>query len=133
LSRLEVGPVDELAVRGPHAYLAGGAWGLRIIDVQDAESPIEVSTVDRLDTVNGVDVVDGLAFVAADEDGLIVFDVSDPSTPVEVASFLSSSDREHPDGLPIHASGVRVFGTDAFVSDHQGIHIVDVHDLLDGT
>ena len=74
----------DVAVSGSYAYLANEEAGLRVIDISNPASPIEVGYIDTWDSALDVAVSRSYAYVAAWVDGLRVVDVSDPANPVEV-------------------------------------------------
>ena len=59
--------------------------GLWIIDVSNPAAPVEVSVL--LGGAVGVEVVGGLAYVAAGSSGLRIIDVSNPEAPVELGAL----------------------------------------------
>ena len=71
-----------------YAYVAAGTDGLRVLDVTNPSSPVEVD-LDNAELVefNARDVrIDGnRAYLAAGELGIVVFDVLDPERPEEIA------------------------------------------------
>ena len=111
------GNTYNLQVIGTLAYVADSP-GLRILDVSDPASPVEVGFCD-LGGVRDVKVVGSLAYMAAYNSGLRIVDVSDPTSPVEIGA-CDSTDR---------AVGIDVVGDLAYVAHNwQGIQIFDVSD-----
>jgi hypothetical protein len=87
--------------------------GLRLIDVSDAEAPVEVGVYDTPGNARDVAVTTGpggtYAAVADGSGGLRLIDVSDPEAPVEVGSY----------DTPAIATDVAVSGQYAYVADEQ--------------
>jgi len=79
--------VDGLAyVTSRNVY--GDAPSVRILDLSDPASPVEIGAFAETNGANDVEVVGGLAYVAGLRDNrLRIFDVSDPKAVVEVGSF----------------------------------------------
>lgn len=68
-----------------HAYIAAGAAGLRIVDVTDPATPVEVGSLEFEPNVAVTGVALGGQFVyLATTAGLRVVDVSDPTRPVQI-------------------------------------------------
>jgi hypothetical protein len=75
-------------VVGGRAYVAdaddlSGNSSLRIVDVSDPAAPAELGALAIPDHMGDVEVVGGLAYVAAFSSGFRIIDVSDPAAPVE--------------------------------------------------
>lgn len=100
-----------------YAYVA--ASNLEVIDVSNPTTPTWVGNCGTPGTAYDVNVVDGYAYVADDDNGLLVIDVSDPATPFPVASC----------DTPGKAHGVYVIDGYAYVADgDKGLHVIDVFD-----
>jgi hypothetical protein len=117
----------ELAVDGTTAYVAAGAGGLKIVDVRDADNPIELGSIGGdcpgcfPQSVYGVTLQDHLAFVAGGVDGVAVYDVVDPAAPRRVAVFSTT---------PGFARGVALNHSQAIVTTgDRGLLVLDVSDL----
>jgi len=111
-----VGGVDALdrslavAVAGDLLYLADRDAGLRIIDIADAESPVELAVYPLAGAAVDVAVAGDLAFVAVQDKGISVIHVGNPVHPVEIA-FIDT---------PGAARGVAVDAGAVYVADAQG-------------
>jgi hypothetical protein len=68
--------------------------------------------------LNGVEVVDGRAYLAVDHTGMQIVDVSDPTSPAMVGVY----------GLPFQNFDVRVFGSLAYLASDNGFHLIDIQD-----
>jgi hypothetical protein len=117
----------ELAVDGTTAYVAAGAGGLKIVDVRDADNPIELGSIGGdcpgcfPQSVYGVTLQDHLAFVAGGVDGVAIFDVVDPAAPRRVAVISTT---------PGFARGVALNHSQAIVTTgDRGLLVLDVSDL----
>jgi hypothetical protein len=121
------GVVSGVAVVGDLAYLADGSSGLRVIDVSDPASPVELGSLDTPGYAYGVEVVGDLAYVADSGSGLRVIDVSHPASPVELGSI----------DTPNYANDVEVVGDLAYVGADAcldgcvsgSLRIIDVSNL----
>jgi hypothetical protein len=106
----------DVAVAGNYAYVANGGQGLRVIDVSNPSSPVEVGFYDTTGTAWAVAVFARHAFVADGWEGLRVIDVSTPSNPIEVG-FL---------GTPEYCSGsVTVSGSHLYLASGT-LRVIDV-------
>ena len=84
-----------LAVSGTTAYLAGGSWGVQIIDVSVPTSPVIVSTVPT-PYAEDIDVEGTHIYFTDDRAGFLdAYDVSEPAHPV----YRGSVDRLGLDAL----------------------------------
>jgi len=131
----------RIAVAGSHAYVAsaslepqrGGASpkpvaaesGLRVVDVSNPLTPVEVGFAPLAWEPDAVAVVGSYVYVVAHQlegqpgSGLKVFDVSNPASPFEVAAL--------PTGANLFGSSVSVAGRHAYVAGN-GLHVLDVAD-----
>ena len=118
-------------------YLAdGSSGGLRIIDLSQAQEPLELGTYSKLDYTRGVavfpyditsssfsvlDSTQTIAAVADGTSGVRFLDVTHP----EAVTQLSVID------TPGFAESVKIEGAYAFVADGQegGIRVIDIKDL----
>jgi hypothetical protein len=83
-------------------FVANAEFGLRIINVSDPNSPVEVGAIPSseirwtnprtTDETWGVAVAGDHAFITDRRSGLRIIDISDPSAPVEVSSYFSPRD-----------------------------------------
>jgi hypothetical protein len=113
----------DVAVSGNYAYVAQVSAGFGIIDISDAQNPIEVGHCETPGQAYGVAVSGSYAYVAEDAVGLRIIDVSNPTSPVEVG---------HCD-TPGTAWCVAVSGNLAYVADNGSVRVIDVTDLANPT
>ena len=73
----------DICLQDGLAYLATGYSGLRILDVSDAEQPVEIGWCDTWGSATSVGVANGYAYVTTYWGGFRTYDVSDPAHPVE--------------------------------------------------
>ena len=78
--------VEDIAIAGTRAYVAAGGAGLRVVDVSDPASPIELGAWDSPGYAEGVDVSGNTAYLADGPYGLRVVDVSNPASPTPLGS-----------------------------------------------
>ena len=98
------GEIWRLRLQGDTLY-AGGSDALRILDVTDPSSPVEIGQFPATYGVRGLDLSGSLAFLAMGSLGMWVLDVSNPASPVPISTFAPDTVR-----------GVAVSGTHAFIS-----------------
>ena len=85
----------DVYVTGSHAYVAGGADGLYVIDVSRNAHPERIAAVDPRGEAKGVYVVSSHAYVADGSAGLQVIDVRDPARPRIIGSVETPGDARH--------------------------------------
>jgi len=113
------GTAIDVEVVGHLAYVADGEFGLRVIDVSNPVSPINVGALDTPGSARNVTLVGDLAYVADRISGLRVIDVSNPASPFEVGAL----------NTPGSAFNVAVAGDVAYVADaSSGLRAIDVSD-----
>jgi hypothetical protein len=112
------GATNMVAVEGDHAYVAGGAAGLNVVDVSNLEQPLLVSTRSMPGIAYGVAVHLGFVYVAAGPAGLQVVDARTPAAPVVAGGAATAGD----------ALDVVVRGGRAYVADSAGLRIFDLSD-----
>jgi hypothetical protein len=102
-----------------YAYVSDWVSGLRVVDVSDPSTPVEVGAYDTPGFARGVYVAGGYAYVADGGAGLRVVDVSNPAAPLEVGTY----------NTPGTAEGVYVAGRYAYMADGgSGLRVVNVSD-----
>lgn len=119
--------VRDVFVAGPYAYVVGWHWGIRVLDISNPATPIEVGAYQTPGAAEAVYVAGHYAYVAAQTAGLRVIDVSDPAAPVEVGAYETGGRLAwdvHVAGHPSSGSGQRY----AYLVDWAGLQIVDVSD-----
>jgi hypothetical protein len=105
---------QSMALEGTTAYIGFGPR-LFVVDVSDPSEPRLLGRSDILPNMaSGIDVVNGLAYLAAGWAGLVVLDVSDPA-----AMLVVSEGPNYPSDQPAYAQSVTVDGDTAFVVDHN--------------
>jgi hypothetical protein len=104
-----LGDARGVYVVGDYVYVAAGGAGLRVIDVSNPITPVEVG-VYAPQFARSVFVAADLAFIATEQSGLWVIDVSDPAAPVAVGDFDTTGS----------ANGSYVTDDDAYVADGVG-------------
>lgn len=136
LGTLDIDTPHAIAVRGTHAFVATDAGaedgaGLRVIDVSNAEAPVQVGkyTDCTLDAGGAVDVdaAGTTAYLGCSQSELRVLDVSNPATPALVGAY----DLRYPYGGTITAVAAR--GTTIYVGHPSGVDEVDVSDRTSPT
>lgn len=116
VGRWPYGRPDAVGVFDEHAYFGSGMV-LTVADVSDPARPQIVGEVVLPDSVSGVVVSGGFAYVANDEAGLRVIDISTPSLPAEVG-FLETAG---------YARGIALYEGLAFVADgFEGLQVIDI-------
>ena len=117
------GIAADVVVSDGLAYVVDGPFlgrlsGLRVIDVNDPASPIEVGSMVTQGYALGVAYDGGYVYVADHIEGLAVIDVRDPSSPTQVASHLTVDS----------ALGVDVSDGYAYIADFNRMIVFDVRD-----
>jgi len=70
-----------IAVKDSIAYVATGAYGVRLIDVSDPEHPVECDSIATRSSAQDIVIEGDLAFVADYDSGLVILNVSRPDRP----------------------------------------------------
>lgn len=109
--------IEDAMIAGDYMYVATNRSGLRIVDISDARSPVEVGTYGAPGYAQDVEVSGNHAYVADKFAGLLIYDVSDPYAPVEVGRYDESG------GI----DGVAPAGDYVYVCADE-LHILDVSD-----
>lgn len=78
---------EAVTVEGAYAYIAGGEYGMQVVDVSDPSDPVVVSRHDTDGHTWDVTLVDGYAYLADEYNGLRIIDVHDPLKPAEVGAY----------------------------------------------
>ncbi len=113
------GFAHNVDVRGSFAFVAAGAAGLVVVDVDDPAVPTIVASLDTPGDARDVVVVGDLAALADGPSGLALVDVSNPFAPFAVGSLDTAG----------NAEDVVVRGGVAYVADGPaGLAVVDVAD-----
>jgi hypothetical protein len=110
------GATNMVAVEGNHAYVAGGAAGLNVVDISTLEQPFLVTTRSLPGIAYGVAVHLGFVYVAAGPAGLQVVDARVPDAPVVAGGAPTVGD----------ALDVVVRNGRAYVADSAGLRIFDL-------
>ena len=104
--------VRDIELRGQYAYVADGAFGLKILDLSDPENPRLAGSLATGGAACGVAVDGSLAYVADAEQGLFIVDVSSPTNPVSLGTLEGSFFQVAADGdhayLAAGTNGLRV-------------------------
>lgn len=111
-----------MAIVGSCAYVAAGSAVLRVVDVSNPASPVEVSIYDKpgyTQHTQAIVVADGYAYIAKGDDGLLIMDISNPASPVEVGSY---------DAPNYYVRDVMLVGDYVHFATSRGLHILDISD-----
>lgn len=112
------GIATAVDVEGSYAYVADGAFGMRVINIADPAAPQAVGApFDTLGEAQGIDVFGSYAFIADGPGGLHIVNVSEPGNPTTSNVVHEITD----------AKDVVFRANYAFVlNGAQGLQIVDV-------
>lgn len=75
------GQAYRMATAGSYLFVAGGASGLQVVDIQDISAPVKVGSYNSPGQARGVTVVDDLLYLGDGDQGLRILDVSNPPSP----------------------------------------------------
>jgi hypothetical protein len=113
------GMVNTVAVNDQYAYISGDDARLRVIDVSEPGSPIEVGSCELPGGALDIAVQGNHAYVTVGNSGLSIIDISSPTSPINVGTY----------DTPGSAQRVAVHGSFAYVADgNSGLRIIDVSD-----
>lgn len=102
-----------------YIYIAGGQWGLHILDAHNISEITRVGGIDTNGYSQSLWVEGNLAYIADAEKGLKIIDVADPVNPV----LLSSIDTRDAT-VQVTAKDNRVF----LATSQSGLYIIDTTD-----
>ncbi len=74
-----------VVVKDGYAYVAARDAGVRVIDVTNPSSPVEVDSIET-PRARGITINGNYVYVAGSDSGLVVIDVTNAASPVWVAS-----------------------------------------------
>lgn len=120
LSNLDVGgEARAVEVHGGHAYVAAGAAGLAVVDVNDPRAAVVVGNLlpKTTDMARGIAISGSHALLCLGDSGLVVVDISDPRQPKEVGRFDPKRALNR-----VTVSGQRLFAA----NDADGVAILDI-------
>ena len=114
---------EAIVVSSNLAYLAAGESGLRIVDITNPASPIEVGFCDIAGVALNIALWNSYALVVMQSYDLIIIDITDPTSPFEVGYYdnpaFSSSTTDN--------AGVAAQGNYAYLpSGSDGLRVVDL-------
>lgn len=115
----------DVAMSGTTAYVAGGGSGVHVVDLGTPSAPTIVTTVSFPSACLDVLLHEDVLYAGVVLDGVWILDVSMPTSPAELSSVLFGGV-----SIPssVHLTGLDLAGTDLFVSDREGLTILDVSD-----
>lgn len=109
------GLAHDIKLRNRRAYAVSANFGLEILDLTEREHPARLGGLDQ--RAIRIELVDSLAFLAADTQGLRIVDVSNPESPKLVGVGPATG----------RAIDVAVGGNYAFVAEaQQGVSVWDI-------
>jgi hypothetical protein len=106
-----------ISISGNSAYIAASEFGVRILDLSNLASPVEINNLDSPDVSYAMDVVGNYAYVANGQDGLQIIDIANPAVPFRVGALNTLK----------YADCIQVKGRYAYMStDFNKLSIVDI-------
>jgi hypothetical protein len=106
------GEAIRIFVDGSYAYIAGSR-GLEIVDIRNPYTPLEVSHLNGGEAW-GIDVYNGMVYLAVPAIGIEVIDVSEPSSPQKIRTVADTQRawdvhiHEEIAYVGCHANGIRI-------------------------
>jgi hypothetical protein len=111
------GYANNVDANGGFAYVAAGANGLTVVNVNNPAAPVIVGSLDTPGNANDVRIIGNRAYVADGASGLRIIDVTNPAAPAALG-FLDT---------PGEANDVIVSGNFAYVADGvAGVQIINI-------
>ena len=111
--------MQDLAISGNYLFLTNGSNGLRILDVSNPFSPVEVGSILSGSNVFKVEVQKTLAFVSIENQGFSIIDISNPMQPKKLGSL----------NTPGSVYGIDFSANHAFIADYDGgFRVVNISD-----
>ncbi len=81
------GVIKNIEIAGQFAYVADYASGLRIISLENPQTPFEIGFYKSSCRINDVAIKGNYAFLGSESFGVRVLDISDPASPKQVSTF----------------------------------------------
>jgi hypothetical protein len=86
-----VGDATDVVTANGYAYVASGAQGLVVIDIEGEGTPMVIGSASTTGDAVAITVTGSLAFVAASTAGLRIFDISNPQAPALIGNASTSA------------------------------------------
>jgi hypothetical protein len=83
---------NAVRARGRYAYIAAGAGGLQVVDVDDADAPVVVTTLPLPGQANDLVIDDARIYIAAGIAGVHVIDIADERSPQLIGTLDTPGD-----------------------------------------
>ncbi len=113
---------QSIAISGQYAYVAADAGGLRVFDISNPTSPVQIGSKTNIQDFAFSIAARGNYVFATGNPNLQVYDVSTPNSPFKISSVSG--------GNFGGAKVIDVFGDTAFVCDGQILNTYDVSSLV---
>jgi len=112
--------IREIEIVNGHAYLALGEFGIRVLNIDDPENPIEVGRFNTLGFAHSLASRGDQLFVADGNNGVLVLDISDPTQIALLWRYGAAGD----------ARALTLQGDRAYIADAAtGLHILNVEQI----
>ncbi len=106
----------ETAVSGNYQYVATSTAGLRVVNIANPASPVEVGSYTSSGfQIQNLQVVGNYVYATDYYSGLYIFNISNPTSP----QLVGTRTLEHPRGLAIS-------GNYAYIADYSNLRIINI-------
>ena len=78
------GPLYGVDCEGEYCFVAEGELGMQVFDVSNPANPRSAGLFETADSIVGILVKDGIAYLAQERGGTVLVDVSEPSAAVQI-------------------------------------------------
>lgn len=123
------GDSQRMVKAGNLVFIACGAGGLQILDVQDPANPQLISTFNPSGYVSDIVVRDTVAFIAASTDGIITADISNVSMPMVIGQLLPPSPTGRITLLGVSPDGKTIVSNWGTSSELSKLAVIDATNL----
>ncbi len=129
---LDIIDSKDIAIKDNYAFLIGYDSGINVFDITNKSNPIHIEKYslypETSESINaqGIEIVDDVAYIAADLDGFVAFDISDPSD-ISVLGWFNLTASTRADDVFIDDNYAYIVTSNEFTFDY-GIRVIDITD-----
>jgi len=99
-----------IKLNGPYLYIACESGGMRIIDISNPSTPLEIGHYSPSNPVKDLDISGNYAYLALQNGGIDVVDITNPATPQFFNNYNSFDN-------PNTVNRIAIFGQNAYVGN----------------
>ncbi|MHA1200778.1 MAG: ABC transporter permease subunit [Candidatus Heimdallarchaeaceae archaeon] len=122
--------IKDIAIKDNYAFLVGYDSGLQILDISNKSNPVEMYNYDffpaSTETLNAqsIEIVEDIAYIAADKEGLVAFNISDISS-IETLGFYNLTTNTRADEVFIGETYAYLLTSNQILFEYE-LRIIDI-------